>query len=304
MIDKHTYKEATWIDLIEPTAEEIESVITDYNIDSMVAKELLSPSLKHRFEKREEYLYLILHFPAFKQTSTIEESQEVDFIIGKDFIITTHYEQVDALERFSKILEVETILSKNIGSSGRDLIFFGILNELAKNLSDQLSFIEDWIREVKLQVFNGKEREMVIAISDVSRNLLDFKKITDPYHDALKSLEVHGASLFGADFAFYTRGIIEEFAKAERVIANEMVSLAELRETNNSLLTTKQNEAMKVFTVMALFTFPLTLIVAIFTLPAPFVPLIEEPNGFYAVIAILFSVALFMYSFFKFKKWI
>jgi magnesium transporter len=304
MIDRHTYKETTWIDLVEPTSEEIESVIEDYNIDSMVARELLSPSLKHRFEKREEYLYLILHFPAFKQTSTVEESQEVDFIIGKDFIITTHYEQVDALERFAKLLEVETILNKNISSNGRDLIFFGILNELAKNLSDQLSFIEDWIKEVKLQVFNGREKEMVIAISDVSRNLLDFKKITDPYHDALKSLEVNGAILFGQDFAFYTRGIREEFTKAERVITNEMVSLAELRETNNSLLTTKQNEVMKVFTVMALFTFPMTLIVAIFTLPAQYVPLIEESNGFYEIITILAGVAISMFSFFKFKKWI
>ncbi len=304
MIDKHKYKEATWIDMIEPTPEEISSIINEYNIDSMVARELLSPSLKHRFEKRDEYLYLILHFPAFKQTNTIEESQEVDFIIGKDFIITTHYEHVDALERFVKLLEVETILNKNIHGTGRDLIFFGILNELAGNLSDQLSYIEDWIKDVKLQVFGGKEREMVIAISDVSRNLLDFKKITDPYHDALKSLEINGGALFGADFAFYTRGIIEEFSKAERTIQNEMISLAELRETNNSLLTTKQNEVMKVFTVMALFTFPLTLIVAIFTLPAPYVPIVETENGFYIVIGMLLSVALFMYSFFKYKKWI
>ncbi len=304
MIEKHPYKDATWIDLIEPTAEEIESVIKEYNIDAMIARELLSPSLKHRFEKRNEYLYLILHFPAFKRTTSIEESQEVDFIIGKDFIITTHYEEVDALNRFAKLLEVETILNKNIDGNSRDLIFFGILNELVQNVSEQLSFIEDWLLDIKTRIFNGKEKEMVFALSDVSRHLLDFRKITDPYHDSLKSLEVNGAALFGQDFGFYTRGIIEEFSKIETQIKNQMSSVFELRETNNSLLTTKQNEVMKALTMIALFTFPLTLIVAIFTLPAPTVPLVDGSNGFYVILGILILVALFMFGYFKHKKWL
>lgn len=304
MIDKHVYKDSVWIDLAEPTSEEIESVVKEYSIDHMIAKELLSPSLKHRFEKREEYLYLILHFPAFKQTTTIEESQEVDFIIGKNFIITTHYEEVDALERFAKLLEVETILNKNISGSARDLIFFGILNELAKGLSDQLSFIEDWIKEIKTRIFHGNEKEMVFALSDVSRHLLDFKKITDPYHDALKSLEINGGSLFGADFAFYARGVIEEFAKAENIIKNEMISISELRETNNSLLTTKQNEVMKALTMISLVTFPLTLIAAIFSMDTYHTPIVGQPNDFIFVIGIMALVVVIMISFFKYKKWL
>ena len=88
MINRTTFKEAHWIDLYKPTQEEILDIVDEFKIDPIVAHEMISPSLKHRVEMRKHFIYLILQFPAFKQTNSTNESQEMDFVIGKNFVIT------------------------------------------------------------------------------------------------------------------------------------------------------------------------------------------------------------------------
>jgi magnesium transporter len=83
----------------------------------------------------------------------------------------------------------------------------------------------------------------------------------------------------------------------------EMESLHELRETNNSLLTTKQNETMKVFTILAFVTLPLSLIASIFEMNTRYTPIIGLPFDFWIIIGGMAVMSIAMFSFFKFKKW-
>jgi len=80
--------------------------------------------------------------------------------------------------------------------------------------------------------------------------------------------------------------------------------LHELRETNNSLLSTKQNETMRVLTIMALLTFPLALFVAIFDINATSNPIIGLPYDFWIIVGAVVSVGIAMFAFFKHKKWL
>ena len=119
MIKKYTSQNITWIDIEKPTQEEVRNLMIQYKLHPLVAEELLLPTFKPKVDLHEGYIYLILHFPFFKRTD--EESvcvnREIDFIIGKDFIITVRYEPVGPLEQFSKIFEVNSILSTEDGNS-------------------------------------------------------------------------------------------------------------------------------------------------------------------------------------------
>jgi len=92
MINKYKHKDVDWIDLENPTPDEVREVVDKYNIDPIVGNELLSPTLRPHVDRYSDYIYMILHFPVAYDTDgkshEIKEIEEVDFIIGKDFIIT------------------------------------------------------------------------------------------------------------------------------------------------------------------------------------------------------------------------
>jgi Mg2+ and Co2+ transporter CorA len=81
-------------------------------------------------------------------------------------------------------------------------------------------------------------------------------------------------------------------------------SARELRKTNDSLLTTKQNETMKVLTIMSFFTFPLALLVAILGLDVVGNPVRSLHDAFWFIAAIVVAVSLFMFWYFKRQNWL
>ena len=81
-------------------------------------------------------------------------------------------------------------------------------------------------------------------------------------------------------------------------------SLHELRETNNSLLTTKQNETMRVLTIMALLTFPLALLVAILNINSVSNPVFGMKNGFWFIVTTVVGSGAIMIWYFKHKGWL
>src|SRR3989344_5913172 len=100
---RRRYNNLTWIDLENPSRDDIASVMEEFSIDGSIAETVLEPSRKPRIDLFDDYLFLVLHFPALRHSHSVGTLQEVDFIVGKKFIITVHYDTVDAIDKFSRV---------------------------------------------------------------------------------------------------------------------------------------------------------------------------------------------------------
>jgi len=305
MITRYTHKGVTWVDLESPTQSEIRQIMKEYSVHPIVAEELLLPTLKPKVEFYEKnFIYLILHFPAFKHTHSTQQNQEVDFIIGRNFIITTRYDTIDPIHKFSKVFEVNSILDKSGIGEHAGYIFYFMIKKLYRALEHELEYITDALREIESRIFEGREQEMVVELSGVSRDLLNFKQALSLHKDVLESLEPAGAEFFGDRFRYYLKGIIGEYYRVQNGIEANLHSLAELRETNNSLVSTKQNEVMKILTIMAFVTFPLSLIASIFGMNTKYLPVVGSPYDFWIITGVMAAAAVAFFLYFKHKNWL
>ena len=215
----------------------------------------VSPGLREAAGRIHEfYVYLILHFPALRPSRAARD-QEVDFLIGKKFIITAHYTPVDLLNKFSKHFESGAIFKEKLAGEHAGFIFFGMLGDLYKMVEHEIELIHEELGRIEESIFSQRHVEMVAAISKSARDLLNVRQSIEPHREVLHELEHEGPAFFGEDFASYLRSLSNDYYRLHNHVMRETESLHELRETNNSLLTTKQNETMKVFTVMALLLF-------------------------------------------------
>jgi len=263
----------------------------------------LLPSLKPRVDFSEKWLYLILHFPALRHGRKTKE-QEVDFVVGKNFIITTHYDSIDPLHKFSKIFETNSLLDRSHITEHAGFILFYMLKNLYKSIDHETEFIRRGLTQIEEHIFTGHEIEMVEAISRSARDLLNLRQTIEPHREVLHDLETNGSKFFGTEFVPYLKGMSNEYYRVHNHIMRNTESLHELRETNNSLLTTKQNETMRVLTGMALLTFPLTLLVTISDFHGAGNPFTHVENGFWYLSGIvLFSAICLIWFFFK-KRWL
>jgi magnesium transporter len=304
MIKKHIYKKLVWIDLFKPTQEEVRSLMEEYSLTPAIAEDLLTPTFKPTVDLHKNFLYLILHFPALKHTHFNEKDQEIDFVIGKNFIITSRYETIDPVHKFSKEFEVSSILEKEEVGEDAENIFFLLMKKLYNSVSYELDSIQDSLEDAEDMVFKGEEKEMVKELSGISRDLLNFKQATNTHEETLQSLKITGQKFFNDNFLEHMEVIINFYNKIRHHIETNRESLIELRNTNDSLLSTKQNETMMVLTIMALVTFPLSLIASIFGMNTDTMPIVGVQNDFWIVIGLMITLTAGMFLFFKYKKWL
>ena len=304
MIQRHEHGGLTWIDIERPSKDEVREIMEEYNIHPLVAEELLLPSLKPKVDLYPDYIYLILHFPAFKHTHQGNAAQEIDFVIGKKFIITSRYDTIDPIHKFSKVFEVDSILGKNDIGEHAGFIFFYMIRKLYRSLAHELDYLSDALRAAETRVFSDNEKEMVLELSRISRELLHFKQSLSSHKEVLESFEVASKRFFGEDFSYHAKDIIGAHFRTAGMIQSNIDVLTELRETNNSLLSTKENETVRILAIISFITFPLTLIAAIFSMDAIHTPLIGNQYDFWIIIAIMVTLALSILTFFKFKRWL
>ncbi len=299
MIVTRKLNEQTWIDLNSPNKEEIDSVVISQGINPILAKDFLTPTPKQTVEEFGDSIYAVIHVPFFKNSQREYSEQEIDFLITKNNLVTVRYESIDALHHFSKQIEVAEVLGRNQDSH----LFFLVMQEVYKFAMDQVEYIQEEIKEVEKNIFKGLEKEMVWSISNTSRKILSINRTIGSQKIIWSSLIDSHGHIFGDKFVKDSKKLMGEWERIMILVKNISDTIDELRETNNSMLTTKQNETMKIFTILAFVTFPLSLVAAIFGMNAQHMPLIGLNYDFWVIISIMILMSLAMFTYFKYKKW-
>jgi magnesium transporter len=303
MLKKQSYKAITWVNSESPTKDEARSLMEEFDLSPEVAQDILLPTFKDKIHIYKDYIYLVLHFPAFKHTHNKSHRQEIDFVIGKNFIITNCYENIDAMEKYAKIFEVNSILDKNKSDMGPGELFLAIMTTVYQSLSDELDSINYLLREAEKKIFAGKEKDMVFELSRVGREIINFNHIINPHGTILETLKLDSAKILGEDFALELLKITNEYYKISKTLENVTEVLRELRETNNSLLSTKQNEIMKTLTIFTFFALPFSIITGFFQMNTLNTPIINNENGWFIIVGIEIIVLSIVYLIARKKEW-
>ena len=306
MLHRHEYKKLTWIDLESPTVEEVHRVAEEFQLNPVEADELLSPTLRPHTERYDDHLYLVLHFPTLQRPRRIgtTHEQEVDFIIGKNFLITTRYEELALFIEFRKVFEVNAALEKGHFTDNAFDIFLLLAKRLYRGVDVEIDEVRETLECIEAEIFKGREKEMVEAISKAGRDILNLKQALDPHQDILTSLNALTAEFAGKEYLSRVRAIESMYYRSRKHITNTWQTLSELRETNNSLLTTKQNEVMKTFTIMAFVTFPLMLVTSVFGMNTHTLPIVGDENDFWIIVGIMVIATLAMFLYFRHRRWL
>lgn len=304
MITTHKQGALTWVDVENPTIEDVKTLVDKYHVHSIIGEEMLVPTLRAKVDYYPGHMYLILHFPTLSQGKKEGHTKEIDFIIGKDFLITAHYEHIPALFSFVRSFETCSILERGCGFDHAGALFFYMVRELYKDVESGIDSIARKMKDVEENVFRGREGQMVTHISSIGREILHFKEATRFHKEVLESYAVAGKKMFGIEYESYAESLLGDYYKVWNIIENQKDLLGELRDTNDSLLSFKSNDVMKTLTVVAFIVLPMTLVSQIFSMGVGRLPLSDNPYAFYIILLFMILIGVLSYAYFRFKKWL
>lgn len=295
-----------WIDLEKPSKEELAGLQEKYNIHPIVLNELSEPSLRTKVDLYPHFAYMIFRFPSMMSNGDIHETEEleVDFIIGKNFIITTHYVPVPPLFTLGRFLETGSMLNKGQNIEHAGFLFYAMMRRLYQTTEDDLIHLRHHIKKVEGGIFAGEERMMVEQISKLKSVMINFWWCTRAHEQLLSSFEIVAKSFWGDSFHYYVHSLSGEFTKINRMIEGYKEVISGLQDTNDSLLTAKSDQTMKVLTMPATIIFAISAIGTIFSMNVDNTPLVGDPNAFWIILGGMFLISVASMAYFWYKRWI
>lgn len=305
MIREIKSKNITWLNIFNPSADDLKFLIKNFKIHPLVLNELTRPTLRPKVENYDDHLYMVLHFPIFSSETRTTLSQEIDFIFTKNTLITVHYDKIAPFEElFSQCESDEEFRGRHMRGNSAFLLH-KIITTLFEFSLRELDHIRQNVDAVERKIFESKKHYNTIEeIAFIRRDILNFWRTIRPEGLALESLAERGVLFFGEDLKPYFSDLTGSYLRVLNLLKNQKEAIEALYDTHESVLTAKTNEVMKMFTILAFITFPLTLLVDILGIPSEHNPIYGKAYDFWLILGVVVVVMTTMLYIFKKKDWL
>lgn len=304
MIEKHTYGSITWIDIENPTTEDIDAVaVHGVVMSDALMNELLYPSQRGRIFKDGDAVCVTMHFPIMPYHQTHHHTEEIDFVITKETIITVRFGEITAFHDVKRKLAIAKDLERLPIKTGFDM-FASLVSELYAVIDPELQKIDRFIIDIEKDIYEGKQRKAVEQISYTMKRILNFKRALNFHPDLFENYRSLFVKKTSKEAEAMADQLLHEVLRLIALLTEQKDTLDGLGETNKTLLSTHTNNVMKTFTILAFITFPLTLLVTVLSLNAAIHEFAKTNNGTIIIICGIIAVATGMMVYFKHKKWV
>lgn len=299
------HKKLTWIDIENPQTSDTEYLREEFHFDPIDLEEINRQTYRPKAEDRGDYVFIVLHFPVYDSEKQATICSELEIFLTKDVLISVHPTSIPPLESaFEGCNNHNSVTDKYMEKSSGHLLYY-LMERLFDSCFPKLDHIAERINKIEDDIFQGKEKEMVKEISIVHRDILDFRKTIKPQQLTLESLATMDSEVLPKKLQPYFRDIIGSNIRAWNALEDHKETIEALKETNESLLSNKISEIMKVLTIISFVTLPLSVISDYFGMSVfNKIPSMNNPSTPLIILTLMIIVEIAMIAYFKRKKWL
>jgi magnesium transporter len=152
-------------------------------------------------------------------------------------------------------------------------------------------------------MFEGAADEFVRDISNVKKEIISYRKIIQPERPTLRLFERHVERFLPEELELYFDDIVDASERIWDLLDNYKEVVEALEDTNESVISHRQNRVLQILTIFSVVILPLTLISGIFGMNVAF-PGEGTRMAFWVVVGVMIATIVGMVGFFRWKRWI
>ena len=293
----------TWINVEKPTSSDMEYLAKNYLFNLFDLEDCLSRIERPKIDEYENYLFLVLHFPVFKQESRVTTSSQVSIFIGEDFLVTVHTGDLKTLAKLFDDCQLNERAREEHMARSSGYLLYRILDRLVDYCFPILNRVIANIEAAEDRLFSEPARDTVQEISVLRRDVMSYRRIIRHQPAILKSLEVREYPFLREDLDVYFGDIGDHIGTIRETLEEYKEVVEGLNATSDSLFSHRTNEVMKMLTVLGTILLPLLVISGIYGMN---VSLPFDDSSFAFPLIILFTLCISggMLAYFRNRRWI
>ena len=289
-----------WVDLAAPGDEERRILNEVFRFHPLSVEDASSSLQFPKIESYPGYLYLVLHGIDAKPLRAQFATRDVDFFLGRNYLVTVHDGQSRSIEQMREVCgRHEHILKEGPAS-----LLHRIVDAMVDNYRPVIQELEDRITKLEEQAFAGHER-LARQVMKLKREVSSMRRVLVPQRDAIGRLARREFSMISDEMAYRFRDVYDHVVRLteESILFQDRVT--GIFEVNLSTVSHRLNQVMKLLTVMSTIFLPLTVLTGMWGMNVTLPQLPGGPQAqFWWVGGIMVGLIVAMLVFFRRNKWI
>jgi magnesium transporter len=286
-----------------PTLEETSQLAERYGWHPLDLEDVLSRRQRPKVDEYPDYLFGVLHFPVYDKAIQRLNAAELDVFVGNGWLVTLPNVELLPVTRLFHRCQEDDELREQLFGKGSGYLLYHILDDLFDYCFPILDKIGHKLDAVEDDMFEERAEDVVRDLSNVKQEIISYRKIIKPERSTLRLLERQIERFLPEDLELYFDDIVDASERVWDLLDNYKEVVEALEDTNESVISHRQNDVLRVLTVVTVILLPLTLITGIFGMNVHF-PGFETAEAFWAIVGFMFGLALALTAFFRFKRWL
>ena len=290
-----------WVDLSAPTPEEGRLLADVFHFHPLAVEDALGAIHHPKIESYEGYLYLILHGIDFQQEEHWFATRDVDFFLGRNYLVTVHDGRSRSIVKLKAICdEHDRVLAE--GPVG---LLHRIVDSMVDNYRPEIEGLEGHMNTLEDEAILGRRANLVRDILGLKRDLASLRRVVIPQRDAVGRLARREFPMIGDEMAYRFRDVYDQLVRLSDEATMFQDRVTGILEAHLSSISNRLNMVMKVLTVMSTIFLPLTVLTGMWGMN---IPLPTFPGGeavqFWWVAGCMVAISAVMLALFRRNGWV
>ena len=251
----------------------------------------------------EGYLFVVLHFPVYDKAVQRLNAAELDAFVGHDYLVTLPNVELLPVTRLFLRCQEDEELRNQLFLKGSGYLLYHVLDDLFDYCFPILDKIGHKLDSIEDEMFEGRAEDVVRDLSNVKQEIISYRKIIKPERSTLRLLERHVERFLPEELELYFDDIVDASERIWDLLDNYKEVVEALEDTNESVISHRQNDVLRVLTVVSVILLPLTLITGVFGMNVHF-PGFDSAAAFWAIVGVMLGLAAGLIAFFRYKRWL
>jgi magnesium transporter len=295
----------TWVNVVSPDVETATELAERFGWHPLDVEDIVSTRQRPKVDDYDEdgYLFVVLHFPAYDKTVQRLDALELDVFLGPDYLVTIPNRELLPVTRLFARCESDESLREQLFAKGSGRLLYEVLDDLFDYCFPILDKIGHKLRSVEEDMSERRAEDIVRDILSVKLEIISYRKVIKPERPALRVLERRVDKFLPEELELYFDDIVDAAERIWDQLDNYKEVVEALEATNESVISHRQNDVLRVLTIFSVVLLPLTLISGIFGMNVDF-PGFDSTVAFWTIVGVMLATIVGMVGFFRWKRWL
>jgi magnesium transporter len=295
----------TWVNAVAPDLDTAQALAERFGWHPLDVEDIVSKRQRPKVDDYEDdrYLFAVLHFPVYDKAVQRLNAAELDIFIGEDYLVTLPTRELLPVTRLFARCEADEAYREQLFAKGSGRLLYEVLDDLFDYCFPILDKIGHKLDRIEDDMFEGAADEVVRDISNVKQEIISYRKVIKPERSTLRVLERRVARFLPEELELYFDDINDAVERIWDQLDNYKEVVEALESTNESVISHRQNNVLRLLTLISVTMLPLTLITGVFGMNVIY-PGEATRVAFWVILGALVATLLAMIGFFRWKRWL